>query len=124
MPKHLLYRRITVPIFDTRVRLIVTYNVRKARAAFDHLFGPWKNAVDHCKGLCSFADDRAEGALFFHPAGLDFDTVSHDIFHLTHQILAYRGIKFDIHDHEMHALLNGWLASQIIPKLNKYRPLK
>ena len=50
--------------------------------------------------------------------GIDVDTLTHEIYHLTNKIMKYNGFKFNITD-EPFAMLNGRLNSMIIGKLIK-----
>ena len=50
--------------------------------------------------------------------GIDVDTLTHEIYHLTNKIMKYNGFKFNITD-EPFAMLNGKLNSMIIGKLIK-----
>ena len=60
--------------------------------------------------------------------GIDVDTLTHEIYHLTTKIMKYNGFKFNNTD-EPFAILNGKLNSMIIGKLIKqghklYYPIK
>ena len=50
--------------------------------------------------------------------GIDVDTLTHEIYHLTTKIMKYNGFKFNNTD-EPFAILNGKLNSMIIGKLIK-----
>ena len=50
--------------------------------------------------------------------GVDVDTLTHEIYHLTNKIMKYNGFKFNKTD-EPFARLNGKLNSMIIGKLIK-----
>jgi hypothetical protein len=50
--------------------------------------------------------------------GIDVDTLTHEIYHLTSKIMKYNGFKFNKTD-EPFAMLNGKLNSMIIGKLIK-----
>ena len=50
--------------------------------------------------------------------GVDMDTLTHEIYHLTSKIMKYNGFKFNKTD-EPFAMLNGKLNSMIIGKLIK-----
>ena len=50
--------------------------------------------------------------------GIDVDTLTHEIYHLTTKIMKYNGFKFNKTD-EPFAMLNGKLNSMIIGKLIK-----
>lgn len=50
--------------------------------------------------------------------GIDVNTLTHEIYHLTSKIIKYNGFKFNETD-EPFAMLNGILNSMIIGKLNK-----
>lgn len=48
--------------------------------------------------------------------GIDVDTLTHEIYHLTSKIMKYNGFKFNKTD-EPFAMLNGKLNSMVIGKL-------
>ena len=50
---------------------------------------------------------------------LDYNTITHEVYHLTNRILYHRGVTFDILDDEPFAILNGYLNQEVINYLQK-----
>lgn len=103
-----------LPIFGARLQLIVANDIRAERKKQEKLFGPVPE--ENFDALCA----RSGGhnfALFFEPNGLTRRIVAHELFHLTHRICEWAGVKFD---HESFALLNGALHEWVYSKIGRH----
>lgn len=50
---------------------------------------------------------------------LDYNTITHEVYHLTNRILYHQGVTFNIIDDEPFAILNGYLNQEVINYLQK-----
>lgn len=101
-----LRKERVLPIFGARIQLIVTHDIKAARKAQEHLFGPIDGPC--YEALCC----RSRGhnfALFFEPGSLTHRLIGHEVFHLTHRILEWVGTPFRTDNHEVFATLHGEL---------------
>lgn len=111
-------KRLSIPIFNAVVWLVVSDNIPAARAEMAHWFGPVPECPDY-DALCSYGAGH-NFALFFEPGALTPKIIAHEIFHLTHRIIDWAGVRFDSQSHEAGALLNGYLSDLIYRELGMY----
>lgn len=113
---------INIPIYDATVWVVVSKHIKIERQAMSHWFGEVPESADY-DALCSYGHGH-NFALFFEPPSLTVKVVTHEIFHLTHRILDWAGVKFDSAHHESAALLHGYLCHTIFTLLFKPLELK
>jgi hypothetical protein len=107
-------KRFVVPIYEARIRLVVSYDVTAERKKFIHLFGSVPD--EYYDAVCSYSG-YGDFALFFECKPLSLNVLSHEVFHLTHRILDWVSANFDGGHHEQGALLHGYLMETIKNKL-------
>lgn len=107
----LMRKKLSVPIYDAVLWVVVTDNISKERKKWEKLFGPAPSAHDY-DALCSYYGGHTF-ALFFARGPLTLKILSHEVFHLTHRIMDWAGANFDADHHEQGALLHGYLMDTI-----------
>lgn len=104
-------RKITVPIYDAELVLVVTDNIGKERRKMEYIFGPAPTDLNY-DALTSYSGGRRFG-LFFDRKAMTTKIIAHEVFHLTHRILDWVGANFDDKHHEQGALLCGYLMDWV-----------
>lgn len=104
-------KKLSVPIYDAVLWLVVTDNIAKERKKWEHMFGPAPDAHDY-DALCSCSGGH-NFALFFAREPLTLKILSHEVFHLTHRIMDWVSANFDAGHHEQGALLHGYLMDTV-----------
>ena len=98
--------RFVVPVYNAKVVIVHSPDIHAARKKFDREFqcpGP----EDACSAWVSYHLDRF--GLFFQDNNCGLDTVSHELFHLTHRIMAWSGVA----DEEAGAILHEWICVRV-----------
>lgn len=116
-PKIHLQEWLDIPIYDARVLLVVADEPLAVRKKHDDLWGPAPDS--NFNGLVAYGPGCAFGIFFSTGAHTCDQVVGHEVFHLTHRILDWAGVKFDKSNHEAGALLHGYLLKLIMKKLSK-----
>lgn len=115
--------KIKIPIYDVFVWIVLCDNVLKARKEFNKQFGIIDDEFDAnsdediYEGMCSFNFLTGCFGLFLRRKRSTFNTISHEIFHLTHRILQHIGYNFDNSHSEGAAMLNGYLTQLILSEI-------
>lgn len=104
-------KKLSVPIYDAVLWLVVADNIAKERKKLEHLFGPAPDAHDY-DAMCSYSGGHTF-ALFFAREPLTLKILSHEVFHLTHRIMDWVSANFDAGHHEQGALLHGYLMDAV-----------
>jgi hypothetical protein len=113
-----LKKKLYIPIYNVELTLIVNRNIFKARKKMERVFGPAPTENNY-NGLCSY--DGYQFGIFLTPtSSMNPATVAHELFHVTHRILDYKGANFDASHHEPAALLNGYLSNLVDIELKKF----
>lgn len=113
---------IEIPIYGSKVWLIVCTSITKERKKWEKTFGPW-NETDEYNGLCSY-NGRTVG-IFIDLQHVDnIGLIAHEVFHATHRTLEWVGVEFSPNNHEPFAYMNEFLMEQIVPKLAKIKRKK
>jgi len=111
-----LAKKITVPIYDAELWLVVSDRIDLERKRMEPVFGPAPEGG--YSALCSY-NGTGRFALFFKKSDVTLKTVSHEVFHLTHRILDWVGSNFDSDHHEQGALLNSYLMDQVFHSISR-----
>lgn len=107
-----------IPIYDARLLIVVTDDLRKSRALFDDTFGEGPTG-----GYTALASFNAVGDFaVFLPCGVSDNVLAHEVFHVTHRILDYTNCNFDAEHHEQGALLNGYLTEIVRKAVTSCKP--
>lgn len=114
-----LKTKLHVPIYDAKVWLVVSDDIEASRKAMERLFGPAPD-IHGYDALCSWSGGGTFG-LFFLRKSMSLNTVSHEVFHLTHRIMEWVSANFDPDHHEQGAMLHGHLMSEVMKKIRKWR---
>ena len=115
----LIKKKITLPIYDAVIYLIVAHDIYRERKKMGHIFGTPPHD-DNYQALLSY-DEAGTFGLFFEPKFTDIKTVAHEVFHLTHRILDWTNSNFDKDHHEQAAMLCGYLNEWAMGQINKFR---
>jgi hypothetical protein len=110
-PKLYLKKNRLIPIYNARLWIVVSDNIRHERKQMADIFGDYDADVDYV-GLCSDSGGH-RFAVFFQRDSINIELVSHEAFHLTHRILEWVGANFDNEHHEQGAMLHGYLMDVI-----------
>jgi len=112
-------RRISVPIYNVDVFVIVSENAAALRSSkrWVALFG--EAPEGEWNALCSSGGPNGEIALFFKPEHLLSGLVAHEVFHATHRIMEWKGEPFDETKHEQGASLHEFLMGRVTYCLNR-----
>lgn len=117
-------KKIKIGVYGTNVTFIFTDDVARS---YDKLckevsyLEKWEDAGKNSDGLFVFNEDRVGNywVILCREAGIG--ALSHEIVHLTHQILCDRDVKFDIYNDEPFAYLNGYLMEECYPTFLKQK---
>jgi len=105
--------RFTVPVYNAKVVLVHDQDIHAARKRFDRIFeGPGPEG--NCSAWVSYHLDRF--GLFFQDNNCGLDTVSHELFHLTHRIMSWSGVE----DEEAGAILHEWICVRVFKLLRAH----
>ncbi len=99
-----------VPLYKSRVTVIISENCVEERRSKSDVFGEY-TASDLASAIASDADN--EFGLFFEYSNFNLEIMAHEVFHLTMRVLHNAGVKFDIDNHEAYAYLHGELMQRI-----------
>jgi hypothetical protein len=109
-----------IPIYGSTVMVVATDNIRAAHNKPEMLEALHSDPIDFdCYGLTSRHNNLF--VIFYQRSGLSHDTVAHEIFHVTHRIGEFLGIKLDGENHEALAYLNGHLTGLVYGSLKKWK---
>ena len=105
-------RKVDVPIYNANVFVIVAddITVERLRPRWVRLFGD--APTGDCNALCSRGGSYNFG-LFFNSDATALRVVAHEVFHLTHRIMEWKGEPFDESKHEQGASLNEFLMCRV-----------
>lgn len=111
--------KIKVPLYGETLELVITSNMLKSQLSKSRRkrLGNW-NPID-AAGLMCWRDFNF--SIIMDIKYLSHTVIAHEIFHATHRILQYNGIKFRIEEHEAFAHLNGCLTELVYKQLNKWK---
>lgn len=105
-----LRRSFRVPIYHSRVRVIVADDIMAERKRLKKTFG-FHEGLDVI-GCCSYVG--GEFALFLEaPTGLRRSVVAHEVFHLTYRMAQRHGLRLSDDTNEAYALLNEFLTQEV-----------
>jgi hypothetical protein len=117
-PSHLY--RLTVELYRCQVYIAIAETLQEAINRLPEEFTKEQDSVDDAAGM--FLSDGIGGfAICFSYPHLDINTITHELFHLGHDILAHANVKYDIDNDEPGALLIGWLMEKTIAKLRQWK---
>ena len=124
-----MIKKITIPIYDCTLFVCLGKTVGENRKKLVNVFGECDEDYYNCAGLC--CHQGSNFGLFFEIKNLTIDTISHEIFHVTHRILERHETHFDSGHHEHAAALHGYLTDLVFKTLklrivngNKHKNLK
>ena len=108
--------KFRVPIYDMEVRVVILEEGEDFYTAFPKLPKDSMEAdgVAHC-----LVDDTGRANIVIEKEYLDFDTVTHEVYHLTLAILNNAGLVQSDDSEEAYAYLNGYLNGHIIKAIIK-----
>lgn len=119
----LLVKTIEIPIYHLDVVVCVTDNLDEPIRKFklDLEKGDYKDAA-------GFAHDTHEAGklrmyLAFDHKSLDYDTVLHELTHLTSYLLIHRGIKWDENNDEPMAYFNGYVGNRVLKIIDEFKKI-
>lgn len=110
-------KKLTIPLYDAVVWVVVADDLGKERERWELLFGPAPDC-DNYQALCSYGPGHTF-ALFFERKSVSLKIIAHEVFHLTHRIMDWAGANFDARHHEQGALLHGYLMSTVLRAIPK-----
>ncbi len=106
-------KKLYIPIYGVTVWIVLTKNITVELTKWKSILGAGAEPMGReCAGLCC-QSGGGTFALFFEFTELTMEVVAHETFHLTHMILQWQGIDFDVQNSEDGALLHGYLLSAI-----------
>lgn len=110
--------RTTVPIYGGHVLLSVSDDACVDSKNFHKAFPEAAEAKDDFYAACFY--HKSNFAIFLSKSvieQLEYEILTHEIFHLTRRIMDYHGAKFEIESHEPFALLHEWLTKWVFSKM-------
>lgn len=114
-----IFKRLTVPIYNAEVWLIISDNPQAELSKLAKVFGEENINTKNINviGACCEARVRGLYALIYKRSHLTADNITHEIFHLVHKILSWKlATEHPYHDayHGEHgAMLFGYLMAQV-----------
>jgi hypothetical protein len=116
--KRAIRTKISVPVFDADVLLVVDPDILKARERYDDFFEA-PTAVKFETAWCEYSLRTGRFGLFFPSRMFDSRTIVHESFHLSYRILQWACAQ----NHETGALLTEWLFAEVskIARRHGYR---
>lgn len=111
------HKRHRIEVYDGWFDVVVCHSIEKARNCPSMV--RWlKSRCTNCNGAAGLSDEyRYKIAVFFDRVDLGHDVIAHEIFHATHRLLDYAGVKHDEDHHEAHAHLCGSLTRLVYQDL-------
>jgi hypothetical protein len=102
--------RFKVPIYDIEVRIIILEDGEDFQTVFPGLpiGGVTDEGVAHC-----MVDDTGRANIIIEREYVDYDTITHEVYHLTCAILNNAGLVQSSDSEEAYAYLNGYLNSKV-----------
>lgn len=113
--------KFSLPIYRCEIWLIVADTVREGVRQLPTTFDrDDANAADDGAGLM-VSDDMGGFAIVLAKEHIDANTIAHEVFHLTVEILNRCGIEITVDNDEVAAHLNGYLTELITDKLKGWK---
>jgi len=110
--------QVAIPLYGSWLTLDVSNNPIQSRSKYKQ-FGPIQKG-GYVDGIASY-NSNGDFALFFSGKKLRQGVITHEVFHITHRILDFHGVKFSPDNHEAHAYLCGWIAQWVDFQLKKHK---
>ena len=108
--------RFIVPIYDMEVRIVILDEGEDFHTVFPKL--P-KDSVDSDGVAHCLVDDTGRSNIIIEREYVDFDTITHEVYHLTLAIINNAGLVQSDDSEEAYAYLNGYLNGQVIKSIVK-----
>jgi len=106
-----------VPIFLATLHLVVADKALDGANTLKDIFGKYPETRDP---IACVLYSGSNFALVFEEKEIrrrGHQLIAHEVFHLTHRIMAYVGQRFDQDNNESHALLCEWLTKWVYSKI-------
>lgn len=100
-------KKFKIPIYEAVVWVSFSSDPNLERKKMNHIFSEYEDT--DADAICS--SEKGVFGLFFNSPSID--VLSHEVFHLTHRIMDWHEIRFDIDNHESFSLLHGYLMKLI-----------
>ncbi len=109
--------QFAIPLYRSKLKLVVTDNVRVARNNYSDAFGPYD--AGHCDAIVSW-NRRNQFLLIFDRRKITHGIIAHEIFHLTHNIMEFIGHELTNDAHEPHAYLCQEIAERVYGAMERW----
>lgn len=119
----MLVKSIEVQIYSLDVIVCITESFKEAIKKFK-LNDLDPNSYDEEALAFSYASDhtgKLEIYLVFKPSDLSYDTVIHELTHLTSYWCKHRGIVYDEDNDEPIAYFNGYVGGKVMEIIEKFK---
>jgi len=110
---------IKVPIYNTRFELVATDDMIKSQKKEPRFSFLGKQKPTDAHGLAMYCDWNF--CVILDSRCVNHNVIAHEIFHATHRILDYCGLKFKVGNQEAFAHLNGYLSDFTYHQLKKWK---
>lgn len=110
----MIEKEFRIPVYDVALLVCACDDPVKRRIRYSKTLGEYDGG--DFSGLCSW-NGKGSFAVFIKSECVDINTISHEVFHLTHRIMEFCSCNFDEDHHEQGAYLMGYLMDLICKTL-------
>jgi hypothetical protein len=105
----------SMPIYHVSFELVVTDDMIKSQAVEPRFTRLGKQKPYGCDGLAIYREWNF--CMMLDKDRINHNLIAHEVFHVTHRMLDYCGVKFRVNNHEAFAYVNGFLSDYVYKQL-------